>query len=212
MTQHGERWTIDELSAAVALALAVDYAGAPNGRVRDMPDARTIRYYTTLGLLDRPLEMRGRTALYGPRHLWQLVAIKRLQARGLSLSEVQQRLLGLPDDKLRELAGVPIKGGERAAPQERESAFWKTAPAPVEATPSVLPAALQGVPLPGGVTLLLPAARPLEEDDLEAIRAAAAPLLHLLQRRRLMGPCPGRNTRLRRPASAPWPPSAGRCP
>src|SRR5437016_3799410 len=104
--ENAERWTIDELGMQAALALSVDYAGAPNGRVRDVPDRRTIRYYTTLGLLDRPLEMCGRTALYGRRHLWQLTAIKRLQAKGLSLAEIQQRLLGLPDAALRKLAQV----------------------------------------------------------------------------------------------------------
>ena len=49
---------------------------------------------------------------------------------------------------------------------------------------------LQGVSLPGGVTLLLPASRPLDDDDLEAIRAVAAPLLKLLERRRLLGRAP----------------------
>ena len=73
-------WTIDELGSRVALALSVDYDGQASGRVRDVPDRRTIRYYTTLGLIDRPA-LRGRTALYGRRHLLQLVAIKRLQAQ-----------------------------------------------------------------------------------------------------------------------------------
>src|SRR5215470_5196198 len=97
-------WTLDELCAQVALALAVDYAGAGNGRVRDVPDRRTIRYYTTLGLIDRPAAMRGRTALYGRRHLLQLVAIKRLQAAGRSLAEIQQQLLGLSTAQLSQLA------------------------------------------------------------------------------------------------------------
>src|SRR5580700_2008194 len=95
-------WTLDELCAQVALALAVDYAGAGNGRVRDLPDRRTIRYYTTLGLIDRPAEMRGRTALYGRRHLLQLVAIKRLQTQGQTLAELQQRLLGLSNRALKQ--------------------------------------------------------------------------------------------------------------
>src|SRR6516164_5237389 len=95
-------WTIDELSEQVALALdGPGYAGVRSGRVRDVPDLRTIRYYTTLGLLDRPAAMRGRTALYGSRHLLQLVAIKRLQARGLTLAEVQQRVLGLSEAALK---------------------------------------------------------------------------------------------------------------
>src|SRR5271169_6575213 len=97
-------WTLDDLGARVALALAVGYSGQANGRVRDLPDRRTIRYYTTLGLIDRPAAMRGRTALYGLRHLLQLVAIKRLQANGLSLAAVQQRVVGLSNAALRRLA------------------------------------------------------------------------------------------------------------
>ena len=100
-------WTIDELGERVAEALGgPGYDGVPSGRVRDVPDLRTIRYYTTLGLLDRPAAMRGRTALYGPRHLLQLVAIKRLQARGLSLAAVQERVVGLSDASLRRLAAA----------------------------------------------------------------------------------------------------------
>src|SRR6476660_3360448 len=97
-------YTIDELSAAVEAALAEGYGGPPNGRVRDVPDRRTIRYYTMLGLIDRPAEMRGRTALYGRRHLLQLVAIKKLQAQGLTLHQVQERLLGLTDGDLERIA------------------------------------------------------------------------------------------------------------
>src|SRR5919202_2753219 len=108
MTEPGNPLcTLDELTAQVALALAVDSPGQPSGRVRDVPDARTVRYYTTLGLVDRPAGMRGRTALYSRRHLLQLVAIKRLQARGLPLAEIQQRLLGLSDAALRQLAQLP---------------------------------------------------------------------------------------------------------
>ena len=42
-------WTIDELGERVAEALGgPGYNGVPSGRVRDVPDLRTIRYYTTL--------------------------------------------------------------------------------------------------------------------------------------------------------------------
>lgn len=100
-------WTLDDLTARVAAALTVDYDGASSGRVRDVPDRRTVRYYTTLGLIDRPAAFRGRTALYGRRHLLQLAAIKRLQAEGLPLHEIQRRLLNLPDAALEPLARVP---------------------------------------------------------------------------------------------------------
>ncbi|MDX6262798.1 MAG: hypothetical protein QOH84_4486, partial [Kribbellaceae bacterium] len=71
-----ELWTLGELAERVEAALA-DYPGQANGRVRAVPDQRAIRWYTTTGMVDRPAEMRGRTALYGRRHLLQLVAIKR---------------------------------------------------------------------------------------------------------------------------------------
>src|ERR1041384_1436680 len=94
-------WTLDELVARVSDALgAADYPGAPNGRVREVPDRRAIRWYQTIGLLDRPGGMRGRTALYGPRHLAQLVAIKRRQAQGHSLAEIQAELVGVDHEAL----------------------------------------------------------------------------------------------------------------
>jgi DNA-binding transcriptional MerR regulator len=197
-------WTINELGASVALALAESYQGQPSGRVRDVPDLRTIRYYTTLGLIDRPAAMRGRTALYGRRHLMQLVAIKRLQARGLALAELQQKLVGLPNRELERLAQLPADlDGAPATPsgpepRPRAEAFWSTMPATVsEAGPNAAPEAneeidlscpLGGVPLARDVTLLLAAARPLDEEDVAALRTAAAPLLKLLEKRRLLRP------------------------
>ena len=158
-------WTLDELCERVERALAVDYPGQASGRVRDVPDRRTIRYYTTLGLIDRPAAMRGRTALYGVRHVLQLAAVKRLQAQGLSLAEVQARLVGLTDAALRQVARLPADfdfetpatdpandGADR-----RAEAFWSQPPAE------------PGPP------------RELDEHDLMALRAAAAPLLALLR-------------------------------
>src|SRR5918911_5245850 len=98
------RWTLDELAERVDAALAVDYPGQPSGRVRDVPDRRAIRWYTTIGLIDRPVAHHGRTALYTPRHLLQLVAVKRLQARGLPLVAIQQELAGATDTQLARVA------------------------------------------------------------------------------------------------------------
>jgi DNA-binding transcriptional MerR regulator len=101
------RWTLDELAERVDTALAVDYSGQPSGRVRAVPDRRAIRWYTTIGLIDRPVAHRGRTALYGPRHLLQLVAVKRLQASGLPLVSIQQELAGATDTQLARVARLP---------------------------------------------------------------------------------------------------------
>ena len=97
-------WTLDELVRRVAACLADPaYPGAPNGRVRELPDRRAVRWYTTTGLVDRPA-MQGRTALYSPRHLLQIVAVKRRQAEGRSLAEIQAELAGATDDTLRRVA------------------------------------------------------------------------------------------------------------
>lgn len=117
-------WTIDELGDRVALELGgPGYEGVPSGRMRDVPDLRTIRYYTTLGLLDRAAAMRGRTALYGPRHLLQLVAIKRLQARGLSLAAIQKRVVGLSDAALRRLSAVESEATDSTTRLSRVESF-----------------------------------------------------------------------------------------
>lgn len=206
MTERAELWTIEELVRQVALALSLsgDYAGAPNRRIRDVPDIRTIRYYTTLGLLDRPVQMFGRTALYGRKHLLQLVAIKRLQSQGLSLQEIQQRLLGLSERQLAAIAELPVGGGASRPP------FWKRSGLPPQRTqslppeaaavptafwlekhakqPQPMPPLMQGVPLHENVTVLLTLSRPLTADDVEALAVAAAPLVKCLQDRRLIVP------------------------
>jgi DNA-binding transcriptional MerR regulator len=217
------RWTIDELGARTSQVLAVDYDGPPNDRVRDVPDQRTIRYYTTLGLIDRPAAMRGRTALYGRRHLLQLVAIKRLQAKGHSLAEIQAQLLGLTNAALGRLARVTAKTDAPAALPSRNparsertsgrraEAFWRAAPAPVargriEADAGASAHAtnndsidarltLQGIRLTDDLTILLTTRRLLDDDDTLAIREAAQPLLQLLQTRRLIRPRDERGTR-----------------
>ncbi|MGB9227511.1 MerR family transcriptional regulator [Mycobacterium sp.] len=194
-------WTLDELVRRVAVGLADPaYPGAPNGRVRQLPDRRAVRWYTTTGLVDRPV-MQGRTALYNARHLLQLVAVKRRQAEGRSLAEIQAELAGATDDTLRRVAAVPdevIKaepeGQSLAARPSRRARFWAQAPAPAEQLGSGADGGadtvttLAAVSLPGGALLLLPVdhgGRP-DEDDIHAIHAAARPLLELLADRGLL--------------------------
>jgi len=111
--------SLTELSDEVAEALSrLGLLGAaPDARVSAAPDARTVRYYTTLGLLDRP-DIVGRQARYRQRHLLQLLAIKGLQVRALPLAEIQERLYGRSDAELetliealgRESAEAPAPG------------------------------------------------------------------------------------------------------
>jgi len=99
---------IAELQFAVEFALkSAEYVGQSSARVQTVPDTRAIRYYTTLGVLERPAEMKGRTAFYDKRHVLQLVAIKRLQAQGKTLGDIQKELTGLSNRKLGSIAKLP---------------------------------------------------------------------------------------------------------
>jgi hypothetical protein len=123
-----EPWTILELAELAADALAAAQpaesaggaagsaggegsgaarAARANGRVRDVPNERLVRWYVTVGLVDPPLSRRGRVARYGRRHLLQLVAVKRRQGEGRSLAEIQAELAGATDEALAAVARVP---------------------------------------------------------------------------------------------------------
>jgi len=196
----GTLWTIHELGRQVEDALAANYPGARNGRIRAVPDSRTIRYYTTLGLIDRPAAMRGRTALYSQRHLRQLVAIKHLQARGLSLNEIQQVLTGLPEQELSRLASLPERSPTPSRTVASRATFWR-APLPEEEAEHTLEAASStpqvmsrgapgseiehytGLTLGPGVTLLMRGVASPTAGDMRALQRAAVPLMHELRAR-----------------------------
>ena len=200
--------------ARVAEALAADDVRAPNGRVREVPDARALRWYATIGLLDRPSAFRGRTALYGPRHLLQAVAVKRRQAEGMALAQIQAELSGATDTMLHRVARLPTRLLADAPPPlarseapsgPRSSAadlaevgsprtpFWRTTPA---STSGVRPEETEARPAHAGVeprhlirlgpgaTLVLTAAP--SAADVADLRAAAAPLIRLLADRALL--------------------------
>ena len=230
-----ESWTIAELAELAAEALGTpralgadtsaattcgldDGSGAgplrTNGRVRDVPNERLIRWYGTVGLVDPPLSRRGRVARYGRRHLLQLVAVKRRQAEGKSLAEIQVELAGATDETLAAVARVPAlrpapaqEGGSWPAtgagalaagsPAALPSRFWARQPrqsvaeAPSTGTDEdgtdVPPASLvYGIRLAPGLTLLLdgPDREPGPE-DMTRIVNAARPLLEELASRGL---------------------------
>jgi DNA-binding transcriptional MerR regulator len=203
-------WTILELAELAADALAADRLAASsagagtgpsaaagsgagragavraNGRVRDVPNERLVRWYVTVGLVDPPLSRRGRVAQYGRRHLLQLVAVKRRQAEGRSLAEIQTELAGATDETLAAVARVPagLAAPEPSAPGPGR--FWTrsagvpdpgTAPGPEEEERGGS-GIVHGIRLAPGVTLLLEdGGREPGPDDVIAIVNAARPLL-----------------------------------
>jgi DNA-binding transcriptional MerR regulator len=127
----GDRtYTLAELSDEIGRRLARSGVSPASARVSPIPDGRTLRYYTTLGLLDRPLEVRDRQARYGERHILQALAIKALQSAGHSLAVIQVALAGLDE---RELATVGA-GGQRGARGGGER-FWARTVASAAASP-----------------------------------------------------------------------------
>ena len=170
-----EPWTLDELTRRVDDVLRRDHVRQDNGQVAQAPNARTVRWYQSTGLLRRP-DQRGRVAYYGPAHLAELVAIKRLQAEGLSLADVEGRLRGLDDATLFELAALPADiidaTAITASPQTAVAtrSFWDADVADAEVVAvDVDPAAITRTAIThGGFTLVLPTA----VDGVAAARAA----------------------------------------
>jgi DNA-binding transcriptional MerR regulator len=177
-----------------------------------VPNERLIRWYGTVGLVDPPLSRRGRVARYGRRHLLQLVAVKRRQAEGKSLAEIQVELSGVTDETLAAVARAPAlrpapaqEGGPWPAtdagalaagsPAAVPSRFWARQPrqsvaeAPSTGTdedgPDVPPASLvYGIRLAPGLTLLLdgPDREPRPEDMTRIVNAARPLLEELVSR------------------------------
>ena len=132
-----EHWTILELAGLAAETLAATQPAGPsaddatpsgqaraNGRVRDVPNERLVRWYVTVGLVDPPLSRRGRVAQYGRRHLLQLIAVKRRQAEGRSLAEIQAELAGATDEALAAVARLPDARPRPSAPTQAPARFW----------------------------------------------------------------------------------------
>ena len=202
-----EPWTILELVELAAETLAATRPAGPecvlaraNGRVRDVPNERLIRWYVTVGLVDPPLSRRGRVARYGRRHLLQLVAVKSRQAEGRSLAEIQAELAGATDEALAAVARVPDIDPAPQATPAAPSRFWVRQPRPPsrptpaterpgrpESGAAFSPAGLvHGVRLAPGVMLLIEGAdREPGPDDVTEILNAARPLVRELADRGL---------------------------
>lgn len=95
-----------------------------DGRVREAPDARTVRYYATYGLVDRPAR-EGREVRYGRRHVLQLVAVKALQARGAGLAEIQARVYGRSNAELETLLRAEEEVRARTPAPPPAAVVWR---------------------------------------------------------------------------------------
>ncbi len=118
-----EDLTIDDLVHLAAEVLPQIVARQWRHKVTEVPDARTIRYYIQEGLVDRPGGSAGPAALYGYRHLLQIVAIKALQSEFVPIREIKKAIRSLSVD---ELEGRLEKWATRR-PLEGQARSWAPA-------------------------------------------------------------------------------------
>src|SRR5450759_4240664 len=102
---------IDQLVVESARLIPLLAGEQSRYRVSVYPDDRTIRFYITQGLVDRPSEYRRGASVFGARHLLQVLAIKTLQSEYLPLRKVKELLAGLDDEGLKGVL-VRERGGE----------------------------------------------------------------------------------------------------
>jgi DNA-binding transcriptional MerR regulator len=81
---------------------------------------RTVRLYATQGLIDRPGK-EGRSAVYGHRHLLQLVLVRALARRGLSLSAIAPFCVLADADLEQQLEQLDGEGAAATAPSPNEA-------------------------------------------------------------------------------------------
>jgi hypothetical protein len=70
-----------------------------NSVARSRPTERTIRFYVARGLVSPP-EGRGTAAIYGYRHLLQVLAVKLRQMEGATLDAIVREMSGLTGDAI----------------------------------------------------------------------------------------------------------------
>ena len=94
-------WSLRDLAAVAAAVLEASDVVPLNAAARARPTERTIRFYVTRGLVSPP-EGRGTAAVYGYRHLLQVLAIKLRQMEGATLDTLSAEFAGMTGDVMAE--------------------------------------------------------------------------------------------------------------
>lgn len=88
-TLENEDLDLEELMGQVIRFVPVFVTKQVRYKVTDVPTRRTIQYYLSRGLVDRP-GRRGRRAVFFYRHLLQVLAVKKLQNDYLPLRKIAE--------------------------------------------------------------------------------------------------------------------------
>jgi MerR HTH family regulatory protein len=99
-------WSLRDLAAVAGAILDTSGVFPVNAAARARPTERTIRFYVARRLVSPP-EGRGTAAIYGYRHLLQVLAIKLRQMEGATLEALTKEFAGLAGDSIeRRVAGA----------------------------------------------------------------------------------------------------------
>ena len=99
-------WSLRDLTAVAGAILDASGVFPVNAAARARPTERTIRFYVARRLVSPP-EGRGTAAIYGYRHLLQVLAIKLRQMEGATLEALIKEFAGLAGDAIeRRVAGA----------------------------------------------------------------------------------------------------------
>jgi DNA-binding transcriptional MerR regulator len=96
-------FTLPRLIAILAEQLPLIAPAQTKYRVTEIPTARTIRFYTANGIVDKPARHERGQALYGYRHLLQVLAIKYLQSHYLPLVKVRSLVENVGNRELEQM-------------------------------------------------------------------------------------------------------------
>lgn len=170
---RGRELRLAELVDASRELLEAMRLGAGDRRVTSYPDARTLRFYQTSGLIAPPLRYAGRQAIYGFDHLLRALSVKLFQAEGLSLAQVQQALSSAESAQLEAAVREALV---QAGPRPEATAGLAAGVGGWTAQPETDARALLAIELAPGVSVLIDPARVADPSAvLRALERAMAP-------------------------------------
>ncbi len=112
LERHRDRVDIrlDELVDIANHLISLVVPEQPSDRVTEILNERTLRYYIAEGLIDRPLGKEGTAALYGYRHLLQILAVKLLQESFLPIRRIKEILADKSNEEMKMILDGGLEG------------------------------------------------------------------------------------------------------
>lgn len=155
-------WGLRDLTSLAGAILESSGIEPRNLAARARPTERTLRFYVARGLVNPP-EGRGTAAVYGYRHLLQVLGIKLRQMDGATLEAIEAEFADLSLEALERRLALAL-GARLPAPDEvnladdgsRRRARWGAAAAPARDQPS----RCCRIPVSPGVELLVDEGHP----------------------------------------------------